>query len=106
MGIVGRGRSWWRDALIVLAGGTLFAAIFGVVQWHFSEFLLSPAAQNWFFVGGRHWPYNSNPEWFQKFWKNGADLLDVRAIAKIWGIALVSSALGLATGNWMARVKR
>lgn len=104
--LFGRGRSWWRDGLIVLVGATFFTAIFGVVQWHFSKFLLSPAAENWFFAGGRHWPYSSNPEWFQRFWKVGSDLVDVQAIVWVWCMALLSSALGLALGNWMARMKR
>lgn len=103
---IGRGRSWWRDALIVLIGASLFANIFGVVQWHFSEFLLSPAAKNWFFVGGRHWPYNANPEWFHQFWAMDRDPVNLRAILWAWGLALLSGALGMALGNWMARVKR
>ena len=106
MAMLGRGRAWWRDALIVLMGGTLFAAIFGLVQWHFSKFLLSPAADNWFFVGGRHWPFSANPEWFHRFWRTEADALNLSAMAKVWGFALVSSALGLLTGSGMARVKR
>jgi hypothetical protein len=104
--LFGRGRSWWRDALAVLVGGTFFAAIFGVVQWHFSKFLLSDGAKNWFFVGGRHWPYYSRPDWFHTFWDVSEDPINVSAIAWAWGLALLASALGLALGNWMARVKR
>ena len=103
---IGRGRAWWRDALVVVYGGTVFAVIFGVVQWHFSEFLLSEDARNWFFAGGRHWPYNAEPRWFFQFWRVDSDPVNARAVAWIWGLALLSSALGLALGNWMARVKR
>jgi len=104
--LFGRGRSWWRDALTVLVGGTLFAVIFGVVQWHFSKFLLSPTAKNWFFVGGSHWPYNSDPKWFHTFWNETGDPVNLRAMAWALGLALLSSALGLALGTWMSRVKR
>jgi len=90
----------------VLVGGSLFAYTFGAVQWRFSEFLLSPAAKNWFFVGGRHWPYNSRPDWFHTFWDVREDPVDFSTIAWAWGLALVASALGLALGTWMARVKR
>ena len=106
MGMLGRGQSWWRDGCIVLMGGTLFAAIFGMVQWHFGGFLLSPAADNWFFGGAQHFPFNSNPDWFNRYWREGTDLVSLSAAGKIWGIALVSSALGLVMGNGMARVKR
>jgi hypothetical protein len=102
----GCSRSWWRDGLMVLFGATLFAAILGVVQWHFSNFLLSPAAENWFFVGGRHWPYNSHPRWFHEFWNTAADPLNVRAVEWAWVLALLSCGSGLGLGNWMARVKR
>src|SRR6185295_6710792 len=42
MALMARRKSWWSNVIIVLLGGTLFAAIFGLVQWHFSGFLLSP----------------------------------------------------------------
>jgi hypothetical protein len=106
MALMARQKSWWRHEIIVLVGGTLFAAIFGLVQWHFSGFLLSPAANNWFFGGPNHFPFNSNPDWFNRYWREGADLVSLSAAVKIWVIAMISSALGLAMGNGMARVKR
>jgi len=106
MALMARQKSWWRHEIIVLVGGTLFAVIFGVVQWHFSGFLLSPAANNWFFGGANHFPFNANPDWFNRYWREGADLVSLWAAVKIWVIAMISSALGLAMGNGMARVKR
>lgn len=107
MMLFGRGRSWWRDVLVVFTGGTLFAAIFGVVQWHFSKFLLSPAADNWFFVGNRYWNFGTHPgKWLREFWNTQNDPVNLRALAWIWGLALLSSAVGLLLGNWMSRVKR
>ena len=107
--------NWWHSAYgldvkilspphSVLAAGMYFIVFGGSL--HVSKFLLSPAADNWFFVGGRHWPFSANPEWFHRFWRTEADVLNLSAIAKVWGFALVSSALGLLTGSGMARVKR
>ncbi|MEY2411253.1 MAG: hypothetical protein QOF48_3923 [Verrucomicrobiota bacterium] len=101
-----RRRSWWRYGVIGVVGATFFVAIFGVIQWHFSNFLLSHAAENWFFVGGRHWPYSSNPEWFHTFWRVDIDGLNARAMRGAWELALLSSGCGLLVGYWMSRVKR
>src|SRR5262249_61540599 len=42
-----RGRDWVLAALI----GVTFVAAFLAVQWPFADFLMSPWARNWFFVG-------------------------------------------------------
>ena len=102
-----RGRGWWRDAMTVLVGGTSFAALFAVTQWNFSKFLLSPAANNWIFVGNRYWPFDTPQEnWRLQFWRLDSDPVNLKAMAWALALALVSSGLGLALGNWMARVKR
>ena len=53
-----------------------------VVQWFFGEFLLSPAARNFFFAADQ-WPYMVQPgPWQHRFWhlpKNAAGNLDVAA---------------------------
>src|SRR6266545_1408892 len=105
--VYGRGRGWWRDALSVFVGGGGFAALFGMTQWNISKFLLTPAAHNWFFVGNRYWPFDTpQADWRQQFWDLGPDPVNLKAMLWALGLALVSSALGLALGNWMARVKR
>jgi len=107
MKLFGRGRGWWRDALTVVVGGTGFAAWFGVAQWNFSKFLLSPEANNWIFVCNRYWPFDTPQEnWRLQFWRVDTDPVNLKAMLWALGLALVSSALGLALGNWMARVKR
>lgn len=107
MWLYGRGRGGLRNALIVLVGGGGFAALFGVTQWNFSKFLLTPAANNWFFVGNRYWPFDTpQAEWRQQFWRLDPDPVNHNAMLWALALALVSSALGLALGNWMARVKR
>jgi hypothetical protein len=105
--VFGRGRGWWRDALTVFVGGVGFAALFGVTQWNISKFLLTPAAHNWFFVGNRYWPFDTpQKEWRLEFWRLDTDPVNLKAMLWAVGLALVSSALGLALGNWMAKVKR
>src|SRR5206468_10159410 len=47
-------------ARVAAVAGFAFLAAFVPVQWFFSQFLLSPRADNWFFAGGgRHWPFRS-----------------------------------------------
>jgi hypothetical protein len=107
MWLFGRGRSWWRDALMVFVGGSGFAALFGITQWNFSKFLMTPAAHNWIFVGDRHWPFNEpQADWRLQFWDLQSDPVNLKAMLWALGLALLASALGLALGNWMARVKR
>jgi hypothetical protein len=108
---IGQGRGWLRDALIVLLCAAAFVALFAPTQWHFSEFLLSPRAHNWFFAGDRHWGYTETPgPWRGEFWnvRNPKDHPPI--VAATYGYAfacaLVASTLGLALGNWMAKVRR
>ena len=42
----------WGDWKQALVSGTLFLAVFAAVQWPFADFLMSPAARNWFFGAG------------------------------------------------------
>jgi hypothetical protein len=103
---IGHGRSWWRDLLLVVLSAAVFVALFAPTQWFFSEFLLSEQAHNWFFAADRHWGYN-DPEVLSdrrvRFW---GQPYGMRAVWLAFVGALVSSALGLWIGNWMARVRR
>jgi hypothetical protein len=104
---VGGGRGWKRDLLIVFLSGLVFVALFVPVQWWFSKFILSPAAENWFFAGQRYFTYTSAPgEWWKRFWEVDKDPLTTKTI--VWSVALawVSVQFGLWRGNWMATVKR
>lgn len=108
---IGAGRNWWRDILIVALSAAAFVAVFAVTQWHFSKFLLSPDAQNWFFAADRQWGYTEAPgPWRQQFWDtvNPKSNPPIRSstFAVALGYALASSAVGLALGNWMAKVRR
>ena len=53
------GATGWRRAALAVLLGAVFLAVFIPVQWYFSQFLISPHADNWFFVGNRVWGYGS-----------------------------------------------
>jgi len=81
-----------------------------VTQWFFAEFLLSPAADNWFFSGSRFWPYSSTPgNWQHEFWQNRSwrnDPVTLPTLGLALALGIVSARIGLAFGAWMSRVKR
>jgi len=78
------------------------------VQWNFSEFLLSKSADNWFFAGGRQWPYFVPPnEWQGRFWGiMSNEWLNWKGGTIALILAVVVSRVGLWIANWMARVQR
>ena len=47
----------WKQALV---SALVFLATFAAVQWPFADFLMSPAARNWFF-GTKYFGYYTNP---------------------------------------------
>jgi hypothetical protein len=79
-------------------------------QWFFSQFMLCPVADNWFFAGDRHWGYTER----MGEWRNssGAKHLlaestrdrpgTIRRVAP----AIAPARVGLSLGNWMAKVRR
>jgi hypothetical protein len=107
----GEATGWRRVGLAVVLGAA-FMAVFIPVQWLFAKFLLSPKAENWFFVGNRVWSYGTElGHWTTEFWRvnparRDADLLTLSALAVIWATAAVSSWLGLLLGGWMRKVRR
>ena len=104
-------RGWGRVAL-ALGLGAAFLAVFAVVQWFFSSFLLTPAADNWFFAGNRYWGYQSSPgKMARVFWhltpgQSNYDPVHAGSMLKCWLIAAAGSWLGLLWGGWMKRVQR
>jgi hypothetical protein len=108
---IGQGRGWLRDWLLVVVAGVAFLALFLVTQWFFSAFLLTPAAQNWFFAADRHWGYRESPgDWRRKFWSATYPVwnppLRLRGLLIALAISLASARVGLWAGNWMAKVRR
>jgi hypothetical protein len=105
-------RGWFRRISIAILLGAVFLAVFLPVQWLFAEYLISPRADNWFFMGNRVFGYNvSSGEWHFRFWdldpkQPGNDLLTWSAAARSWLFASVSSWVGLFFGDWMRKVRR
>jgi len=113
--ILRRTQTSWRgprSLLLALALGAAFVAVFGVTQWLFSAFLLSPAADNWFFAGNRYWGYSSSPgAWAGKFWGVNPGFpnyhpFNALAMFYSWALAAVGAWIGLLWGGWMRKVQR
>lgn len=96
----------WQQALL---GGVVFLAILIAVQWPFATFMMSPAANNWFFANN-NFPYfdvpsspnvrhvfanwEATPAWF---WRN-MGLAFLASVLSMW--------VGIVFGNWLRRVRR
>ncbi|MBW8838579.1 MAG: hypothetical protein JF602_01800 [Gemmatimonadetes bacterium] len=105
----GPGRDWKLAAVI----GATWVTVMVAVHWFWADFLLSPAARN-FFIGADQWSYTDRlGDWRYRFWT-----LDVDATGK-WNplgfakgiviamlLGVVSSRISLALGSAMAKVKR
>lgn len=101
------GRAWWFEWVAALGIAVVFVGVLVPVQWYFSEFLISPAAENWFFGGQRVWSYTANVgSWTREFWRLDRDPLTWRAVGWAVLIAWVSVRIGLWRGEWMRQVKR
>lgn len=96
-------RSSWLKAAWV---GPAFVLSFLAVQWPFANFLISPASRNWVFgtayfaymdpAGSLYDPYKFTPV------GQGFALWMIAAVV----VAILTTRLGLAWGDWMRRVKR
>jgi hypothetical protein len=105
----GQPAKFWRDWALAGMLGAAFLGAFMAAQYSFSGFLLTPAADNWFFAGNRWLPYFIRPgEWRFRFWDldNGKDLLTVAGVATALVLAIVKSRIALAVGAWMSKVQR
>lgn len=94
-----------NDWTLALLASAVFLVAFIAVQWPFADFLMSPAARNWFFVSQRM-PYSVDPSMQARWYRlNPSEGLTIG-----WAIALVvgfaSARCGLWWGNWMSRVQR
>jgi hypothetical protein len=105
----GRDKDWTLSVVI----GVVWVAIMVAVHWFWAEFLLSPAARNFFF-GADQWSYNANPgDWRYHYWTLETDatgkwapLTFARGIGIAMLVAVVASRISLFVGNGMSRVKR
>jgi hypothetical protein len=102
----GRKRGWLRNTLLALAIGIIFIVLFLPVQWYFSKFLISPAADNWFFAGGHFFPYTSSGGGKHRFWHLQDDPVTWGKVLIVTVWAIVMSRIALGFGNWMSKVRR
>jgi hypothetical protein len=95
----------WKQSVV---SAMIFLVAFALVQWPFADFLMSPAARNWFF-GTKYFGYNTRPDSIY------ARYLFVRpeTAAVFWqetGLAFVIAAigirLGIAGGDQLQRIRR
>lgn len=98
---------WQRDWLLALLLGVAFLALVLPVQWSFSAFMLSPASDNWFFAGHRHWPYTSDiGSWSNSFWRLDREPVTLGGLGIALALACLKCRIGLWFGNWMLKVRR
>ena len=103
----GRREGFWRDWALAVALGVAFLATFLTVQYSFSKFLISPAADNWFFAGNRWVPYFIKLEdWRFRFWNQDTDALTAAGLMIALTLGIVKARIALAVGGWMSRVQR
>ncbi|MEX2282398.1 MAG: hypothetical protein WEE89_07935 [Gemmatimonadota bacterium] len=97
-------RADWKLAALI---GITFVAAMLAVHWPFGEFMLSPAARNFFFASDQ-WPYMYRmDEWRHEFWRMDARLEDfLRGIGLAVVYGIISARIGLGWGNWTRRVMR
>ncbi len=94
----------WRAAG---EAGLAFFVAFTAVQWPFASFLLSPAADGWFFAGGgRHWPFFMplTAEMRTGFWPG--EPFDLKNAALALALSCASARLGLWLGAWIRTLKK
>jgi hypothetical protein len=95
----------WKQSL-VSAG--VFLGTFVAVQWPLADFLMSPAARNWFF-GAMYFGYNTNPLGRYALYQfippeAAADFWREAALAFILSVLLIR--IGLASGDRLGRIRR
>lgn len=89
-----RGGDW----IAAIEAGLAFWLVFVVVQWTFSGFMLSPAADNWFFAGGgQHWPFFLQIQSSVKttFWPEPDAAFTTQRALLAAGLAMISARIGL-----------
>jgi hypothetical protein len=97
----------WHDWLLAFVFAAVFLAIIFAVQWPFSAFLLSDAADNRFFARDGHWPYFAQPgNWMNRFWDLDTNPISLAGMVLAFVCAFVSARVGLSLGNYLLRLKR
>ena len=98
----------WNTFLQSLVAGAAFVIVLVAVQWPFGNFLMSPAARNWFF-GTHYFGYYVHPDSIWRRYQflpteHGAAFW--QAVAKTLFTAIITTFLGLRGGAWIRGVRR
>jgi hypothetical protein len=96
-------RVGWLDALVI---GVAFFVVFFLIHWYTAEFLLSPAARNWFFGEYRYISYAVPPPTELSYQLWGMDPMTPVRFVKAMVFAVLSTRVGIWFGQWMAGVQR
>src|SRR6266516_1199187 len=102
----GRGRHWRLSVAI----GVTWVVVMVAVHWFWADFLLSPAARN-FFIGADQWSYGDRlADWRYRFWSLDVDssgrwspLLFTKGIGLAMILAIVTSRISLFLGSGMSK---
>ncbi|MFN2400240.1 MAG: hypothetical protein ABR543_16620 [Gemmatimonadaceae bacterium] len=102
-----------HDWLLSLALGVAFVTVMLAAHWFWAEFMLSPAARNFFFAADQ-WDYNQRlGPWRYTFWNLDTDasgkfsgLLFAKGLGLAVLFAVVLSRAGLWWGKGMSKVRR
>jgi len=100
---LGKNPSGGKDWLLSLVAPLVFMALFFPTQWFFAEFLVSPAADNRLFAGGRFYAYFSPPDGsMRQFWGAHSDPVTRTGLgwALLFGVLSARLAFGAGTG-WL-----
>ncbi|MBM3876483.1 MAG: hypothetical protein FJ386_07170 [Verrucomicrobia bacterium] len=98
---------WWKEWVLAAALGAVFLGVLLAVQWPFAAFLMSDAADNWFFARDGKWPYFvPQGSWTNEFWKRGTVPVTPARLLLAFGVAVLAARWGLWLGHWMVRVRR
>lgn len=100
----------WMLCVVIGAG---FVLVMVAVHWFWGDFMMSPAARNFFFAADQ-WDYSARlGTWRYNFWTLDTDAAGnwsaagfAKGLALAMVVAAVSSRIGLAWGNSMSKVMR
>ena len=99
----------WRPLVRGVVAGLAFFAVFVAVQWPFADFMLSPAARNWFFGGGYvdfGTPVQSPLARFEFFYREQEAAQFWRVMVMAGLMACFMSWIGIHAGRAMQKVRR
>jgi hypothetical protein len=100
------GKNKWLLAVML---GTAYLAIMLAVHWPFGDFMISPAARNWFF-GQNYFPYMQSPSDYHYQWEfvdqAATTALFLRGMGIALATAVLGSRIGLGAGDAMRRLQR